>query len=158
MQHVTQVKRAIKTLLIEHLPAKLDQADEEADDGVTTPHPHVVYTSEKQGIEGFPSIEIQAIRSSPNGDSFAQVYKHQLTLVITVNGDDEEKLATFAERYIWAIRQLCHDTLMADYDGPPTGPLTVGEEGYAFANEPGGVELPFVVGAFMFVTATTVGE
>lgn len=156
MVHVTQVKRALKALLLAELPMKLQIADLAANDGIRTPVPFEIYTCDKQALDGFPAIELVATNSSPRVDSFAQVYEHRIAIGFTLAGDDEDTITTHVERYMWAIRHVCRDTLMR---GPetPTGPIDTGAEQYTPLDRTAGrVEEPFVKGGFIEALIQTV--
>jgi hypothetical protein len=155
MIHVTQVKRALRTLLIEQLPIVLQIADISAHDGVTTPVPVSVFTSEKYAAEGYPSLELIATSSKARSNSAAQMVEHSVVVGFTLTGDDEERLTVQVERYMWAIRQIARDTLFQPE--PPTGPIdTIGEQYTPLLNKPAGVESPFVKGGFLNLLITTV--
>jgi hypothetical protein len=155
MNHVTQAKRALKALLIDRLPGKLLQADLEAADGVKTPVPYETHTTDKNGLGGFPAIEIIATSSSPKTDSYAQVYENRVVVGFTLAGDDEETLSVQVERYMWAIRKIARDTLLAP--DAIVGPIdSAGEQYTPLDNRPSGVEFPFVKGGYIELLMTTV--
>jgi hypothetical protein len=155
IQHVTGVKRSIKARLAEHLPLMLQRADLEADDGVTTPVPYRIYTTEKWELEGFPAIEITVISSRPTQDTHAQVMEHRIPIAVTLTGDDEETLTVQVERYIWAIRQIVRDVLLAPH--PDNAPIDLGDETYTPLDNKG-LERVFLKGAWVELIVTTVGE
>ncbi len=155
IQSVTQVKAAIRDVLREHLPAMLQRADVEAGDGISTPVPYVIYTTEKWELSGFPAIEITVISSRPTQDSHAQVMEHRIPVAMTLTGDDEETLTVHVERYVWAVRQVLRDRLLTDESH--CAPIDVGAETYTPLDNKG-TERAFVRGAWVELLVTTVGE
>jgi hypothetical protein len=156
MVHVTQAKRSLTALLARGLPALLLFADAEANDGITTPPPYEIFTTDKQSLNGYPSIEIIATNSASTVDSHAQVYRHRVVVSFTITGDDEEVLTAHVERYMWAIRHLARDT---EFDVPAiTGPIDTGGEQYSPLDRrtSAGVEMPFVKAGFIELLVTTV--
>lgn len=155
MFHVTQAKRKLKQLLLDRLPTELQAADLLAGDGVTTPPPYEVHTTDKADLGGLPSLELIVTDSSPTADSFAQIYRHRVVIGVTVGGDDEERLSVQIERYLWVLRKIARDTHLTPVEG--TGPLDTGGEQYTpLQQRPETVESPFVKGAFIEVFVTTV--
>lgn len=155
MNHVTQAKRKLKELLIAALPAKLQLADAARADGLQTPIPYRVHTTDKWGLEGYPALELIVSDSSPQGNTLAQVYRHRIVIGITVGGDEEEKITAWIETYMWAIRQVARDTHLTPIEG--TAPLDTGGEQYSPLQKPEEtVPEPFVKGAFIEVFVTTV--
>jgi hypothetical protein len=153
MWHITQAKRAIKQLLHDELPAALAEADAQADDGITTPPPYEIHTTDKTDLGGLPSVEIVTAGSASGSDSVAQIYRHRLLVGVSVGGDDEETISVQAERYLWTLRQVLRDKLLP---GIGTSPLETGSEQYTpIVQRPGGVEFPFVKGCFLEVTVPT---
>jgi hypothetical protein len=155
MQSVTQVKRALKAALADRLPFFLQRADLDAADGVITPVPYVIYTTEKWELAGFPAIEITVISSRPTQDSHAQVMEHRVPVAFTLTGDDEETLTIQVERYMWAVRQVVRDLLLAP--DSLCGPIDVGDETYTPLDNKG-TERVFVKGGWVELRVTTVGE
>lgn len=155
MNHITQAKRALRDLLIERLPLKLQLADGQCGDGIKTPVPAKVHTTDKADLEDYPALELIVTSSQSMRDSTAQVYKHNVVIGFTLVGDDEETLTAQDERYMWALRQVCRDTL---FDPPiGTGPIDTGGEQYTpLAQRPQGLESPFVKGGYIEVFVTTV--
>lgn len=155
MFHVTQAKRKLRELFLTQLPLKLVAADGAAGDGIFTPPPYEIYLTDKVDIGGMPSLELIVSDSSPQADSFAQVYRHRIVVGVSVGGDTEETVTTQVERYIWSLRAVCRDTHLTPIEG--TGPVDTGGEQYTpLAQRPETVEYPFVKGAFIEVFVTTV--
>jgi hypothetical protein len=155
IQHVTQAKHGLRSLLIEQLPLWLQRGDLEAADDVQTPPPYAIYPYERETLDAFPSVEIVATSSRPSADSYAQVVQHRLAIGFTLAGDDVARLTVQVERYMWALRQICRDTLLAP--DCPTGPIeSEGEQYTPLDRRQAGVESPFVKGGFLEVTLTTV--
>jgi len=155
MTHITQVKRALKELLRNDLPLKLQLGDLEASDGVSTPRPAVFYTSDKQNPEDYPCVEIISEGSRRSPANGVQIMVHRVLVAVTVAGDDEERLGVHVERYIWAVRQVANDTLLGSET--PTGPIETLEERYSMvAPRPQGFEQPFVRGGYIALELTSV--
>jgi hypothetical protein len=153
--HVTHVKRKLKQFLLDQLPLILQRADLESGDGVTTPVPYEIYTTDKADIGGMPSLELIVTDSTPVVDSFAKVYRHRIVIGVTVGGDDEERNTVWVERYIWCLRELFRDEALTPVEG--TGPVDTGGEQYTpLQQRPETVETPFVKGAFIEVFVKTV--
>ncbi len=157
MNHVTQVKVALKRWLLDTLPLKLVEADGAAADGVTTPPPYEIHTTEKADLGGLPSIEFVVLESTPQVNSYAQVYRHRMAVGYTVGGDDEERTTIVGERYMWALRRVARDTQLDPPQAPGGSPIDTGVEQYTpLAQRPGGVETPFVKGGYLEMFVTTV--
>lgn len=155
MFHVTQAKRKLKELLAAQLPPKLSFADAAVGDGITTPKPFEIFTTDKFALEGHPSLELIVTDSTPQIDTIAQIYQHRIVCGITVGGDDEETLSVWLERYLWCIRSIARDTILTPVEG--TGPVNTGGEQYTpLQQRPETVESPFVKGAFIELFVTTV--
>lgn len=158
MNHITQAKRKLKSLLVARLPIELANADAVAADGVTTPPPYEIHTTEKVDLGGLPSLELIVTDSTSIADSFSQIYRHRVVIGVTVGGDDEETVSTQVERYLWVLRKIARDTQLTDVSEQyGTGPLDTGGEQYTpLQQRPETVESPFVKGAFIEVFVTTV--
>jgi len=155
MFHITQAKRKLKERLLTELPGRLSNADAIAADGVSTPVPFEIHTTDKVDLGGLPSLELIVTDSSPQANSFAQIYRHRLVVGVSVGGDTEETISTQIERYLWCLRQIIRDTALTPIEG--TGPLETGGEQYTpLQQRPETVESPFVKGAFIEVFVTTV--
>ena len=155
MNHVTSAKRALKELLIVQLPGKLAAADSSEGDGVQTPVPAEIHTADMKQLGAYPAIEMWASRSRPTADSLSQVYQHTIVVSFTLTGDDEERLTLMVERYMWAIRHVCRDTVLAPPVG--TGPIDSGSEEYTLVGSGrAGFDEPFVKGGFIELFVTTV--
>jgi len=155
MFHITQAKRKLKERLLNELPVQLANADAIAADGVTTPPPFEIHTTDKVDLGGLPSLELIVTDSSPQVNSFAQIYRHRLVIGISVGGDTEETTSIQLERYLWCIRRVVRDIALTPIEG--TGPLDTGGEQYTpLQQRPETVEQPFVKGAFIEVFVTTV--
>jgi hypothetical protein len=155
MFHITQAKRKLKERLLTELPIQLANADAIAADGVTTPPPFEIHTTDKVDLGGLPSLELIVTDSSPQVNSFAQIYRHRLVIGISVGGDTEETISVQLERYLWCLRRVVRDIALTPIEG--TGPLDTGGEQYTpLQQRPETVELPFVKGAFIEVFVTTV--
>ena len=155
MFHITQAKRKLKERLLNELPVQLANADAIAADGVTTPPPFEIHTTDKVDLGGLPSLELIVTDSSPQVNSFAQIYRHRLVIGISVGGDTEETISVQLERYLWCLRRVVRDIALTPIEG--TGPLDTGGEQYTpLQQRPETVELPFVKGAFIEVFVTTV--
>jgi hypothetical protein len=160
VNHVSQVKVALKAYLTAYLPDKLREADAAAepwasgDQEIRTPPPAIIHRTDKGDLEDYPAIELIALSARPVVDSFAEVYRHRLVIGFTLTGDDEQTLTTWTERYMWAIRRLMRDLVL----DPPigTGPIETGEEQYSLVTHvPKGLETPFVKGGFIEIFAKT---
>lgn len=155
MNHITQAKRKLRDLFLLQLPGKLAAADGAAADGISTPVPYEIHTTDKVDLGGMPSLELIVTDSSPTKDSYAQIVRHRVVVGVSLGGDTEEVISAQIERYIWALRQICRDTHLTPIEG--TGPLDTGGEQYTpLQQRPGTVESPFVKGAFIEVFVTTV--
>jgi hypothetical protein len=155
MHHVTQAKRKIKTFLVTYLPAMLANADAIRADGIVTPMPYEVHTTDKADLGGLPSLEVFVTDSGTTKNTFAQIYRHRLVIGVSVGGDTEETLAVQVETYMWCLRQLFRDAALVPVLG--TGPVDTGGEQYTpLQQRPGTVENPFVKGAFIEIFVTTV--
>jgi hypothetical protein len=153
--HVTQLKSGIKDYLAEYLPQALVEADAEAADGITTEPPKTIWTTAKQDLEAFPSVEIIVTDSRAQLDTTAQVMRHRLVVGFTIVGDDEVTLQTQVERYMWVLRRVLRDTQL----NPPHGSAaldTGGEQYTPMIQRPPGFEAVFVTGGFIEVIAQTV--
>lgn len=155
MNHITQAKAKLRQRLLNELPGRLAAADGAAGDGIHTPVPYEIFTTDKVDIGGMPSLELIVTDSSPTVNSFAQVYRHRVVCGVTVGGDTEEETAIRLERYIWCLRQAMRDLNVTPVEG--TGPVDTGGEQYTpLQQRPETVEYPFVKGAFLEVFVTTV--
>ena len=131
------------------------RADLEAADGIHTPPPYEIHTTDKDSLNGFPAMEIIATSSGSKSDSYAQIYEHRVAVGFTLVGDDEEVLTTQVERYMWAVRHIARDTLTAP--DAIVGPIDAGGEQYTpLGNRPTGVEFPFVKAGYIELLMTTV--
>lgn len=157
MFHITQAKRKLRLRLLDELPGRLVEADGAVADGIKTPPPFEIHTTDKADYGGLPSLQMIVTDSTPMANSFAQVYRHRLVVGVTVGGDDEEATSIRVERYLWCIRQIIRDLHVTPIEG--TGPCDTGGEQYTpLVQRPETVESPFVKGAFIEVFVTTVGE
>ena len=155
LTHVTSAKIALKALLEAQLPIVLAQADADADDGVTTPLPYEINRSDKTAAGGYPAIELIATGSIPQQDSFAQIMRHRVAVGVTVTGDDQETLTVWVERYLWAIRRIARDSLLAPTS--LTGPIDSGVEEYSpLGSMDRSTENPFVKAGYIELFLTTV--
>lgn len=155
MFHVTQAKRKLKQLLLDRMALELQAADLMSADGVTTPPPYEIHTTDKGDLGGLPSLELIVESSSPTVDSFAQMYRHRVVIGVTVGGDTEETLSVQVERYLWVLRKIARDTHLVPVEG--TAPIDTGGEQYTpLQRRPETVESPFVKGGFIEVFVTTV--
>lgn len=155
MFHITQAKRKLKKRLLDELPGRLLQADGVAGDGVQTPVPYEIHTTDKVDLGGLPSLELIVTDSTPTVDSFARITRHRVVCGVSVGGDDEETISVQLERYIWCIRSIFRDQHLTPIEG--TGPITTGGEQYTpLQQRPETVEFPLVKGAFIEVYVTTV--
>lgn len=155
MYHVTQVKTHLKDYLAQTLAQALIEADADANDGVTTEPPKTIWTTAKQDLEAYPSLEIIVTDSRAQLDTFAQVMRHRLVVGFTIVGDDEVTLQIQVERYMWALRHVLRDTQLDPPDG--TASLDTGGEQYTpMLQRPPGFEAVFVTGGFIEVIAQTV--
>ena len=155
MFHITQAKRKLKQRLADTLPGLLSSADAAAGDGVVTPPPYEIHTTDKADLGGLPSLELIVTDSTPRVDSFARIYRHRLVIGVSVGGDTEEAVSIQIERYLWCLRQVVRDLHITPIEG--TGPVDTGVEQYTpLQYRPETVELPFVKGAFIEVFITTV--
>lgn len=160
MESVTQAKRWLKTTLIAELPLWLQRGDQLAGDGVVTPPPRDVNTTDKSLLADYPGIEIMPQEDDPQGVDASGIYlRHRVMVSVTVAGDDEETLATQVERYIWALRGIAFNTLVTP---DPTmsgggGPIECGRSAYTQnVPKPEGIEVPFVKGGFLEMFLPTV--
>lgn len=155
MFSITQAKRKLRQVLLDRLPVELAIADAIAADGVVTPPPYEVHTTDKVTLGGLPSLQLIVTDSSPTVDSYVQVYKHRVVIGVTVGGDDEETLSVNVERYLWCLRKIARDTHLTPIEG--TGPIDTGGEQYTpLQQRPETVENPMVKGAFIECFVTTV--
>jgi hypothetical protein len=141
--------------LLDELPGRLAEADAAGADGVRTPIPYEIHTTDKADLGGLPSLELIATDSTTQLNSFAQIYRHRVVIGVSVGGDDEETIAIQLERYMWCLRQIVRDLHLTPIEG--TGPVDTGAEQYTpLMQRPETVELPFVKGAWLEVYITTV--
>lgn len=155
MFHVTQAKVKLRERLRDTLPLKLTVADAAAGDGITTPPPYEIFTTDKVDLGGYPSLELIVTDSTPVANSFAQIYRHRVVIGVSVGGETEEETSVRLERYLWCIRQLMRDTAVTPFEG--TGPIDTGGEQYTpLQQRPETVEYPFLKGGFIEVFVTTV--
>jgi hypothetical protein len=153
--HITQAKRKIRQRILDQIPSVLAGADAAAADGIVTPPPYEVHTTDKADLGGLPSLELIVTDSTPTVDSFSQIFRHRLVIGVTVGGDDEETMSIQLERYMWALRKIARDTHLVPVEG--TAPLDTGGEQYTpLQQRPETVENPLVKGAFLEVFVTTV--
>jgi hypothetical protein len=153
--HITAAKRKLAVRLGEELPARLVAADLLADDGVVTEPPYEIHTTDKADLGGLPSLELIVTDSTPQVDSFVQMYRHRVVIGVSCGGDTEEIVTTQVERYIWCMRAIVRDLHLVPIEG--TGPVDTGGEQYTpLQQRPETVERPFVRGAFLEVFVTTV--
>src|ERR1041384_6904801 len=142
MSHITQAKRALQALLQEQLPAWLSRGDALANDGVTSDPPAGIYLADREALAISPALELVVTSSTPAPDSSAQLMEPRLAIGFTLAGSDISVLAVQAERYMWALRHVCRDTLLAP--DCPTGPIETGAEQYTpLDRNAGNVESPF---------------
>lgn len=136
MFHVTQAKLKLRQRLLNELPGRLASADAAASDGITTPAPYEIYTTDKADIGGMPSLELIVTDSTPKAfDTMAQIYRHRIAIGVSVGGDTEEETTIRVERYIWCMRQIMRDIALVPIEG--TGPVeTFGEQVLAVAAAP----------------------
>jgi hypothetical protein len=157
MKHITQAKRKLRDWLWNTLPSTLAAADMAAADGIVTPVPYEIHTTDKADLGGLPSLELIVTDSTPQVDSFVRIYRHRVVIGVTVGGDDEETISAQVERYLWCIRAIVRDLHLTPIEG--TGPVDTGGEQYTpLQQRPETVEMPFVKGAFIEVFVTTVEE
>lgn len=155
MYHVTQAKRKLKQRLLDELPQRLLEADADADDGLKTPGPYEIHTTDMMELPGLPALELVVLDSQPTVDSYAKVYRHRLAVAITAGGDDEETITLILERYIWAVRWIIRDLHITPIEGTSAAD-TGGEQYTPFQKRPDTTEYPFVKGVFMELFVTTV--
>lgn len=155
MFHITQAKRKLRLRLLDELPARLAQADADVNDGITTPVPYEIHTTDKVELGGLPSLELIVTDSTPMVESFARIYRHRVVCGVSIGGDDEETIGAQIERYMWCLRNIIRDIALTPIEG--TGPIDTGGEQYTpLQQRPETVESPFVKGAFIEVFVTTV--
>lgn len=155
MHHITQAKRKLRQLLLDRLPIELSNADMIAADGVSTPGPYEIHTTDKVDLGGMPSLELIVTDSTPTSNSFAQIYRHRIVVGVSLGGDTEEALSVQLERYLWVLRKIARDTHVTPVEG--TAPIDTGGEQYTpLQQRPETVESPFVKGAFLELFVTTV--
>lgn len=153
--HITQAKVKLRQRLLDELPLKLAQADGYAGDGIVTPPPAEIHTTDKADIGALPSLEIIVTDSSPTVNSFAQITRHRVVVGVSIGGDTEQTITTQLERYMWALRHIIRDLHVTPIEG--TAPVDTGGEQYTpLMQRPETVETPFVKGAFIEVFLTTV--
>jgi len=58
MFHITQAKRKLRDRLLAELPTRLTGADHLANDGIVTPPPYEIHTTDKADLGGMPSLEL----------------------------------------------------------------------------------------------------
>ncbi len=155
MYHITQAKAKLKLRLVDQLPFKLSQADGEAADGIATPVPYEVFTTDKVDIGGLPSLELIVTDSTPQVNSYSRIYRHRVVIGVSVGGDNEEILSVQLERYLWCIRAIVRDLDITPIEGTSAAD-TGGEQYTPLQQRPETTEFPFVKGAFIEVFITTV--
>jgi hypothetical protein len=157
LNHITQAKRKLKQRLLDELPGRLAAADGAAGDGVQTPVPYEIFTTDKADLGGLPSLELIVTDSTPTVDSFVRIYRHRVVIGVSIGGDTEETISTQLERYLWCLRAIIRDLHVTPIEG--TGPVDTGGEQYTpLQQRPETVENPFVKGGFLEVFVTTVEE
>lgn len=148
MIHVSQVKAGLKDIYLSLLDAKLGEADAAVNNGVVTPKVFEIYTTERESLDGYPSLELIATSSRPLRDSHAQIYEHRVVVGFTLAGDNEATLTEQVERYMWSIRAISRDAYSSP-DGP-IGPVDAGIEQYTpLDKRQAGAEWPFVKGGYI---------
>lgn len=155
MYHITQAKRKLKTRLQEQLPSVLAEADGVAADGVVTPIPFEIHTTDKADLGGLPSLELIVTDSTPQVNSYSRIYRHRLVIGVSCGSDKEEVTSVQLERYMWSIRRVIRDLDITPIEGTSAAD-TGGEQYSPLQQRPESVENPFVKGAFIEVFITTV--
>jgi hypothetical protein len=164
IQSATQAKARLKKRLDAGLAAVLARGDSEAADGITTPPPFAILDTEKQSLDGYPTIELIGQNGTKAADSTVDLIKWRIVAAITVAGDDERTITVWSERYTWAIRQFSSDKadLGAEANNPALAgvefdPVITGNEQFSpiVHGRATGVEFPFVRGAFLELFVTT---
>jgi len=151
---VTSAKRKLRDRLLAALPGQLASADLAAADGVTTPPPYEIHTTDKADLGGLPSLELIVTDSTPTSDSYAQVYRHRIVCGVTCGGDVEETITVQVERYVWCLRAIVDDLALTPIEGT-TAAQAGGEQYTPLVQRPGTVEHPLVKGAFIEIFITT---
>lgn len=155
MDFITQAKRDLKTRFVAELPALLQAGDLLSADGVTTPPPREVHTTDVAQLNDYPGMELMPQGTDPQAESYAVMNRHLILVGVTLVGDDEETLATQVERYMWAIQKIARDSLLQSPD--QGGPIETGRIRYTPVGQPpAGIEAPFVKGGAIEVFVTTI--
>ena len=151
---VTLIKRGIRDKLIAELPSQLLLADSIAADGITTPMPAEVVTTDRTELNGLPSLMVLVTTSSPVPNTSSQTYRHRCVVGITVGADDEDNVTALIERYVWATRRVLRTNYLPAKH--LAGPIDTGEESYSpLLQQPDTIEFPFVKGAYIEVFVTS---
>lgn len=131
---ITTVKQLLKsewlasdefTTILETLTTEI------AIDGFVVTPPAVIYTHERASAmpSQFPAVELLGLSSQPMGDSSAFQYRHNIDVLWTVAGDDEERVVRMVEALILGTRRLTYRRLLPMPDGT-TAPVIPGAENY----------------------------
>lgn len=153
--HITSAKAKLRDRLSQELPKRLADADLAANDGVHTPPPYEIFTTDKADLGGLPSIELIVTDSEPSVDSYARIYRHRVLMGVSCGGDNEEAISVQVERYLWCFRGVIRDLDITPIEG--TGPVDTGSEQYApLQQRPGTVEWPFVKAGYLEIFVQTV--
>lgn len=156
MNDIGAVKAALKAWHEgPELIAILQAIDAEYHDWLTLERPAHVATAELNVPPIFPLVEILGVESRPwqDGDSSAFDFDHEVLVMWTVLGDDEERVTAALERSLLATMRLCFHQLLPDVGNVPIKPGVVN---YAPATATqGGLPKPFIkMGSVQLIVGT----
>ena len=126
---ITAVKEGIRDLLeSSEFRVHLDEIGSEL--GHKLAPPEVVYVAERQTAPmAFPSAELIASQSAPQGESSAMIYDHRIDVLWTVNGDTEDTIVAHLESLVLATRRVTYRGIIIMKDGT-TAQTQPGNEQY----------------------------
>lgn len=155
---IGSVKAAVQTILTgPEFEALLVACEARFGDGLVLPRVplEAVKTSEIVGVPAsFPWVEIVGERSDPDTDTDADTNTHRISVIVWMNGDDEETVTKLCERHILAMRSLVRgETLM-----PMIGslPIVRGVEEYGVTGRKPDLAHPYVKAASITFAITTI--
>lgn len=152
MSSMTDAKNELKAVLERWMPAELARLNAAFNDGVIAEPPMAYSTAETATIEGFPWVEFIGVRSVPKGrDEYVQEYEHEISIIWTIIGFDEQIIVKQIERSILATRNILW---RGQLDGS-TMPIRSGAEDYSMlGHTKPGFAAPLIKGGAITVYIT----
>lgn len=124
----------------------------EKNDGYTTPGPAAVYDYERAALEAYPAVELQGLTTTYEVDDDVKAATHQIAIVWTQVGDNEQTVTKDVERLVRATRDRLWRSVLGGQVG--LAPMLVMSEDYS-ALAPSAQGQPFMKGGRLIVAATT---